>query len=114
MSRDVGLYLEDILLACQKIRRYTAGTSFADFKGDERTYDAVIRNMEIIGEAARNVESEFQAQYPDVEWRAITALRNILAHGYFSIKDEILWDIVENKVPRLEELIWNLLDSLKG
>jgi uncharacterized protein with HEPN domain len=113
MSRDVGLYLDDILLACQKIRRYTAGMSFADFKGDERTYDAVIRNLEIIGEAARNVEPEFQQQYPEVEWRSITAFRNILAQGYFSVKDEIVWDIVQNKVPQLEELIWNLLDSLK-
>ena len=113
MSRDVGLYLEDILLACQKIKRYTAGMSLADFRGDERTDDAVIRNLEIIGKAARNVEPEFQQQYPEVEWRSITALRNILAHGYFSIKDEIVWDIVQNKVPQLEELIWNLLDSLK-
>ena len=113
MSRDVSLYLEDILLACQKIQRYTTEMSLADFKGDERTYDAVIRNLEIIGEAASNVEPEYQQQHPDIEWRSITAFRNILAHGYFSIKDEIVWDIVQNKVPQLEELIWNLLDSLK-
>ncbi len=87
MSRDMSLYLEDILEACQKIQRYTAGMSFSDFRGDERTYDAVIRNLEIIGEAARNVEPEFQERYPVIEWRSISALRNILAHGYFSIKD---------------------------
>jgi uncharacterized protein with HEPN domain len=113
MSRDVGLYLEDILLACQKIHRYTAGMSLADFKGDERTYDAVIRNLEIIGEAAGNVEPEFHAQYPEVEWRPITAFQQILAQGYFSIKDAIVWDSVQNKVPQLEELIWNLLEGLK-
>jgi uncharacterized protein with HEPN domain len=113
MSRDVSLYLDDILLACQKIHRYTAGMSFTDFMGDERTYDAVIRNLEIIGEAARNFEPEFQEKYPEIEWRSIMAFRNILAHGYFSIKDEIVWDIVQNKVPLLEERITNLSDGLQ-
>ncbi len=114
MSLDASLYLEDILTACQKIQRYTAGMGFAEFRGDELTYDAVIRNLEIIGEAARNVEPEFQAQYPEVEWRSITVFRDIQAPGYFSAKDEIVWDIVQNKVPQLEELVWSLLDSLKG
>jgi uncharacterized protein with HEPN domain len=85
MARDIGLYLEDILSACRKIQRYTARMSLADFKGDERTYDAVIRNLEIIIETARNVEPEFQERYPEVEWRSITAFRNILDHGNLSI-----------------------------
>jgi uncharacterized protein with HEPN domain len=112
MSRDIGLYLEDILVACQKIQRYSTGMNFTDFTRDERTYDAVIRNPEIIGEAARNVEPEFQEQYPEIEGRSIMALRNILAHGYFSIKDEIVGDIIQNKVPQLKELITNLSDRL--
>ena len=60
MSRDIDLYLEDILLACHKIQRYTSGMSFTDFREDERTYDAVIRNLEIIGEAAHNIEPNFK------------------------------------------------------
>ena len=109
MSRDVRLYLEDILLACQKTQRYTSGMSFKQFIQDDRTYDAVNRNLEIIGEAARKIPPEFQWGNPTVEWRSISSFRNLLAHEYFSIKDEILWDIIQNKVPGLHELIQAIL-----
>ena len=110
MSRDVRLYLEDIQLSCQKIIRYTAGMSFDAFLQDERTYDAVIRNLEIIGEAARNVTVEFQIGHPEIAWRKTTALRNIIAHEYFGVKDEIIWDIIQKEIPRLGEQIQNILD----
>ena len=110
MSRDVQLYLEDIQLSCQKIIRYTAGMGFEAFLKDERTYDAVIRNLEIIGEAARNVTADFQTNHPEVAWRKTTALRNIIAHEYFGVKDEIIWDIIQNEIPELGEQIQSLLD----
>jgi uncharacterized protein with HEPN domain len=112
MSRDPGLYLEDIHLSCQKIMRYTIGMAFDSFCKDDRTYDAVIRNLEIIGEAAKNIPSELQSCYPSIEWRAIGALRNIMAHEYFGIKNEIVWDIVQNKVPVLLEQINIILNEL--
>jgi uncharacterized protein with HEPN domain len=113
-SRDPRLYIEDIRLSCQKIIRFTNGMSFKDFTTDDRTYDAVIRNLEIIGEAARNVPPEVKGQYPDIEWRATSALRNILAHEYFGILDEIIWDIVQNKVPSLEMLAGKVLLDLEN
>jgi uncharacterized protein with HEPN domain len=114
MSRDARLYLEDILLACQKIHRFTSMMDLEQFKADDRTHDAVIRNLEIIGEAARNVPPEIQKQYPTVEWRAVSAFRNILAHEYFAIQDEIVWDIVCNKIPQLQQLCQNILGNLEG
>jgi uncharacterized protein with HEPN domain len=75
--------------------------SLEQFRQDDRTYDAVIRNLEIIGEAARNIPVETQSRYPQIEWRSIAAFRNIVAHEYFGIKDEIVWDIVTNKIPEL-------------
>jgi uncharacterized protein with HEPN domain len=112
MSRDARIYLEDILLACQKIRRYIAGASFVQFVQDDRTFDAVIRNLEIIGEAAKSIPPETQQRFPEVEWRAASAFRNILAHQYFAIKEEIVWDIVQNKIPPLQEQIEQALLEL--
>lgn len=73
------------------------------FKADERTYDATIRNLEIIGEAVKQLPDEARALAPAIEWRKIAGLRDFLAHAYFSINDVILWDIVRNKVPELLE-----------
>jgi uncharacterized protein with HEPN domain len=74
MSRDSSLYLEDMQTACRKIVHYTAGMSRQDFLLDDKTYDAVIRNLEIIGEAAKNVSEEIQKRYAVVQWQEMIAL----------------------------------------
>jgi uncharacterized protein with HEPN domain len=109
VSRDPNLYLEDIQSSCDKIIRYTSGMAFDNFTVDDRTYDAVIRNLEIIGEAAKNVPEELKRKYSQVEWRAIGALRNIVAHEYFGVKDEIIWDIVIHKIPVLRQQVHQIL-----
>ena len=111
MSRDPKLYLEDIVTSCNKILRYTNGKNFNDFKSHDLLYDGVVRNLEIIGEAVKNVTEKLRNQYPDVEWRAISALRNIVAHEYLGIKDEIIWDIVINKLPTLRSQIEQLIKA---
>ncbi len=73
MSRDPRLYLEDIYQACEKILRYTEGIDFSRFLEDTRTLDAVMRNLEIIGEAVRHIPGEMRQQYPEVEWSKIVA-----------------------------------------
>ncbi len=105
MSRSMRLYLEDILTSCAKVKRYTQGMTFEDFQRDERTYDAVVRNLQIVGEAVKNIPQEMRAKYPEVEWRKIAGLRDILAHAYFSIEDEIVWDVVESKISPLLEVV---------
>ena len=102
MSRDSNLYLEDILESCRKIERFTEQLSFDQFLEDEKTYDAVVRNLEIIGEAAKNVPEEVRLRYPDIEWRKIAGLRDVIAHEYFGIDDDILWDIMQNKIRSLQ------------
>ncbi len=111
MSRDPRLYLEDIYEACGKILRYTEEMSFYDFIDDERTFDAVVRNLEIVGEAARHIPAELRQRYPEVGWSGIVALRNILAHEYFGVDEEIVWDIVQNKVPVLREQVQRILQD---
>lgn len=112
MSHDPRLYLEDMQSACEKIQRYTKDMSLDAFREDDRTYDAVIRNLEILGEAARNLPDEIKIKYDQVEWRAIIALRNIVTHAYFSVKDEIIWDVVSNKVHPLQIKIEEILSEI--
>ena len=109
--RSYLLYLEDILKSCDKVQRYTDGMSFEDFLADERTFDAVVRNLEIIGEAAKNVPEKLRVRYPYVEWRQIAGLRDILSHTYFKVSEAILWDVVQNKVPSLAEKVKQILEE---
>lgn len=105
------LYLEDMLKSAAKVSRYTAGMSFEDFLADERTFDAVVRNLEIIGEAAKNVPPEVRERYRDIEWRKIAGLRDILSHTYFKVSEAILWDVVQNGVPPLAEKVKQILEN---
>ena len=101
MSREGRLYWNDILASCRKVVRYTQGYDFAAFQSDERTYDAVLRNLEIIGEAANRLPEELKTRAPEIEWARIASFRNVIAHAYFGIDDEIVWDVVQNKVSEL-------------
>jgi uncharacterized protein with HEPN domain len=105
--------LEDILVSGAKVLRYTQGMTCEEFVADEKTYDAVVRNLQIIGEAVKNIPAEVRDKYPEVEWRKIAGLRDILAHAYFSLEDETLWDIVENKVSLLIEQVERILEELE-
>ncbi len=101
MPRDYHLYLDDIIEAASRIREFTEGMSFEDFAGDRKTQDAVIRNLEIIGEAARAIPDDIKLQADTIEWRKITGLRNLLIHEYFGVNLSIVWDIIANKLAPL-------------
>ncbi|OGR90961.1 MAG: nucleotidyltransferase [Elusimicrobia bacterium RIFCSPLOWO2_01_FULL_59_12] len=101
MSRKDDLYLKDMTHACDKILRFTRGLTREQFVADERTYDAVLRNLEIIGEAAKNISEETKRKSSVVEWRKIGGFRDVVVHEYFGIDQNILWDIVSTKVPDL-------------
>lgn len=102
MPRDYRVYLEDIRQAILKIDSYTASLTRESFAQDPRTIDAVIRNLEIIGEAAKMVPESVRTAYPTVEWKKIAGLRDILAHHYFEVDLDIVWDVLQNKLPTLE------------
>ena len=111
MSRDEIMYLEDITESCEKILRFTAGLSKPGLIGDVRTYDAVVRNLEIIGEAAKHISENLRKQMPDIDWRKAAGLRDMLAHAYFGIDNDILWDVVQNKVPQLATSVNDFLNK---
>ncbi len=103
MPRDYRLYLDDILESCGKIRQFTERMSFTEFVSDLKTQDAVIRNFEIIGEAAKRLPDEIKSLYHDVEWAKIIEFRNVLIHEYLGVKLETVWTAIREKIPTIEE-----------
>ena len=101
MSRNINLYLDDMRNACEKVIRYVDNLNQQQFVGDEKTYDAVVRNLTIIGEAVKNIPQEIRELHPDIEWRKISGFRDIAVHDYFGIDEDILWDIIQNEIPAL-------------
>lgn len=109
MPRDYKIYLEDILDAIGKVLQYVGSQSFEDFSKDEKTVDAVVRNLEIIGEAAKKIPPEVSSRYPEIEWKKIGSLRDILIHEYFGVDKEIVWDVIRNKLPAFQKQVKTIL-----
>lgn len=110
MRRNAKLYLNDILVSIELIREYTASLSFEEFSRDRKTIDAVIRNFEIIGEAVKNIPQEIKSKY-DYNWKDVVGLRDVLSHGYFGVSVKIVWDIIKNELPGLEEKIREIMKN---
>ncbi len=109
MSRDVRVYLLDILERCERITRYVEGLDQVRWSQDERTQDAVLRNLEVIGEAVKRLPGDLRQQAPDIPWQDIAGLRDILIHEYEGVDFAIVWDIAVNEVPALHQAVSGLL-----
>ena len=111
--RDWKLLIRDILDAISAVQRYTEGMKYEDFVEDRRTVDAVIRNFTVIGEAANHVPEEIVSIHPDIPWRDMRDMRNLVVHEYFGISDRIIWDTIQNNLPPLNPLLEALMEPLE-
>ena len=100
------------LEAAGRIHRYTQGMDFEKFTANSLTSDAVIRNLLIIGEAAKRVPADIKKQHPDIEWKKISGMRDILVHEYSAVDMGIVWDVVTNKLPALETAVRTILGQM--
>ncbi len=112
--RRWDLYVHDMLQACERVTSYTAGMNQAEFLSDRRTYDATLRNLELVGEAATRIPEVVRDSHADIPWRDIIAARNRIIHGYLGIDDDLIWVIVSRSVPDLIPLLRLLLDVAEG
>lgn len=101
MSRSWVLFLEDMLEAARKIARYTAQCDFATFADQELIYDGTLRNLEVLGEAAKKIPPDVRERHPEIDWRGTAGLRDVLSHAYFALDTATLWKIATEEVPRL-------------
>jgi uncharacterized protein with HEPN domain len=107
--REYKLFLYDIKESLDKIEDFTTGISLDDFEQDVKTIDAVLRNLEIIGEASKHIPKSISERYTNVDWKAIREMRNIIAHEYFGVRLEIIWKTIEERLPELKETIEKII-----
>ena len=112
LPREWRFYVEDMVVFCDKVLAYTQGLDRASFAAEPMRYDAVLRNLELIGEAATHVPADVRTSAPDVPWRMVVAVRNRLIHGYLGIDDDTLWSVVIDDVVPLRQGLTTLLARL--
>ena len=110
-GRDWRLYIQDMLEFGEKVLSYTEALGPDAFIADSLIYDATLRNIELIGEAATHVPTDVRESHRDIPWRAIVGVRNRLAHGYLSISDSVIWSLIQDAIPELLPRLRRLLDA---
>ena len=110
-KRDWKLYVIDMLESIEKIEKYILGLSYEEFIKDSKTKDAVVRNLEIIGEAANAIPKEIQKRYEEIPWSQIVGMRNRLIHGYFVVDYKIVWHVINDELPDLKENMKKILEE---
>lgn len=104
-------YLRHILVEADYLLANKSGLSFETFMSNGTLQRAFVRSLEVIGEANKKVPLDFRSQYPDIEWRAMAGMRDRLIHDYFGVDYEIVWDVVQNRIPELRRQIYSILEA---
>ncbi len=112
-GRSYPLYFGDITTAITKIERYISDLDFDSFTQNDMAIDAVLRNLEIIGEAAKNIPAGIKERYPTIPWKRMVGLRNIVIHGYFGVDLDNIWKIITENIPEVKPMIVKILDETK-
>lgn len=113
MSRDVTLYLSDIIANINEARKFIGTMTYDEFAADRKTSYAVVRCLEIIGEATKSIPEDIRALRPTIPWKLMSGMRDKCIHAYFGVKYMTVWEAVKNEIPPIEPLIASLLEDLQ-
>jgi uncharacterized protein with HEPN domain len=113
MNRKVALYLRDILPNMQDAEEFIQGLSYAQLASDKKTFNAVVRCIEVIGEAAKHVPASIRSKYPTVPWKEMAGMRDKVIHFYFGVDREAVWLAVKERIPALKPVIQQILQDLE-
>jgi len=113
MKREVGDYIEDIISAMDKSIDFVKNISYEEFIRDDKTVFAVVRALEIIGEAAKNIPDDIRKNYPEIPWKDIAGMRDKVIHEYFGVKLSIVWRAVKEEIPPLKPIFEKILRDLE-
>jgi len=108
-KRELRDYLNDLIESCNDILEFTKGFSFSDFSKDKKTINAVIRSLEIIGEATKNLPPKLKLNYPDIPWKQMAGMRDKLIHEYFGVDKQMVWQVVKKHIPQILPLLKNII-----
>ena len=111
MSKNSRLYLDHIAESIALLEMYLSDSTWEDFQYSKKLQDLTCRRLEIIGEAVKNLPDDFRNKYPQVKWKSIAGLRDILIHQYFSIDTQLLWNVIANEIPEFKKQIQGILIS---
>ena len=109
-KKTYKVYLDDILTSIERLKEYTKNLSKEDFSKDQKTIDAVVRNVEILGEAARNIPEDFKEKHSGLPWSKMISMRNKVIHEYSGVDVDILWQTVQEDIPALEDEVKGLAE----
>lgn len=114
MKRDYRVYLRDMLQALHNASQFLEGLSYKEFVADRKTISAVVRELEIVGEATKQIPKSIRKKYPQIPWSDMAGMRDKLIHFYFGVDLEIVWETVKVRIPALKPLIEDVLRDLEG
>lgn len=113
MKREYGDYIEDIIESMNKIKEFTKNLSYQDFEKDDKTIFAVVRALEVIGEAVKSVPKQIKEKYPEIPWKDMAGMRDRLIHEYFGVKIDVVWTTIEDEIPVLKPKFQKILKDLE-
>ena len=113
MKRDYSLYIKDILDCIERVEEFVGDMNFDEFLVDDKTSSAVVRKLEIIGEATKNIPKSITQKYEEIPWKEMARMRDKIIHFYFGVDYEIVWNVIKERLPEIKPTILQILEDMK-